>query len=104
MQRGEVWWADLPKPVGRRPVVILSRNKAIQVREYITIAEITRTVRDIPVEVPLGPEDGLPKKCVVNLDVINTIPKTLLGERIGMLTDSKLTAVELALKFALGLS
>ena len=104
MQRGEVWWADLPKPVGRRPVVILSRNRAIQVREYITVAEITSTIRDIPAEVLLSPEDGLPKKCVANLDVINTIPKKVLIEQIATLTPTKLQAIESALKFALALS
>ena len=103
MERGEVWWAELPKPVGRRPVVILSRNKAIQVREYVTVAEVTRTIRDIPVEVSLGPEDGLPAKCVVNLDVINTVPKKLLASQITILSEKKLIAVEAALKFALAL-
>lgn len=104
MQRGDIWWADLPKPVGRRPVVILSRNRAIQVREYVTIAEITRTIRDIPVEVPLGSEDGLPKKCVINLDVINTIPKKLLLERVTSLSSEKINEVDSALKFALALA
>ena len=104
MQRGEVWWAELPKPAGRRPVVILSRDRAIQVREYVTVAELTRTIRNIPVEVLLGLDDGLPVKCVVNLDVINTIPKKLLVDRITILKGKKMTAIELALKFALVLS
>lgn len=103
MQRGDVWWADLPKPAGRRPVVVLSRDRAIQIREYVTIAEITRTIRDIPVEVPLGLEDGLPKKCVVNLDVVNTISKKLLLERITSLSSEKISEIESALKFALAL-
>ncbi len=103
MERAEVWWADLPKPVGRRPVVILSRNRAIQVRDYVTVAEVTSTIRDIPVEVPLGREDGLPRACVVNLDVINTIPKKLFTERITTLTAAKIKSVESALRFALAL-
>ena len=103
MERGEVWWADLPKPVGRRPVVILSRNRAIQVRDYITVAEVTTTIRHIPVEVKLGLEDGLPKTCVANLDVINTVPKKLLSERVAILKPSKIKSVEEALKFALDL-
>lgn len=103
MERGEVWLADLPKPVGRRPVVILSRNRAIQVRDYVTVAEVTSTIRDIPVEVSLGREDGLPRACVVNLDVINTIPKKLLAERIAMLIPAKIKSLESALKFALAL-
>lgn len=103
MQRGEVWWAEFPVPVGRRPVVILSRDRAIQVRSHVTVAQITRTIRDIPVEVPLGPSEGLPKKCVANLDVINTIPKSLLKERISLLPLEKIGAIEEAMRFALGM-
>ena len=101
MERGEVWWADLPKPVGRRPVIILSRSRAIQVREYVTVAEVTTTIRNIPVEVLLGREDNLPRVCVVNLDVINTLPKKLLTERITILSRQKMEEVESALRFAL---
>lgn len=103
MLRGEVWWADLPKPVGRRPVLLLSRDKAIQVRAFVTVAELTRTVRDIPTEVRLNRDDGMPAACVVNLDVINTIPKSVLTERITPLSPQKLDVVEQALKFALAL-
>ena len=103
MQRGEVWWAHFPKPVGRRPVVLVSRDRAIQVRQSVTVAAITTTVRDIPVEVPLGPEDGLPKPCVANCDVLTTVPKTILAQRLGLLRPAKLHAVNDALRFALGL-
>jgi mRNA interferase MazF len=103
MERGEVWWADLPQPAGRRPVVLLSRSKAIQIRSFVIVAEVTSVIRNIPVEVPLGPEDGLPKKCVINLDVINTIPKELLKERIVSLKRDKIAALNKALKFALDL-
>jgi len=53
MKRGEVWWANLPAPIGRRPVLLLSRDRAYQVRTAVTVAEITRTIRHIPVEVEL---------------------------------------------------
>ena len=102
MRRGEVWWADLPAPAGRRPVVLLSRNEAYAVRELVTVAPITTRVRQIPTEVPLGPAEGLPKACVVNLDTITTIPRRALTELIGPLPPEKLTAVERALLFALG--
>ena len=68
MRRCEVWWADLPLPAGRRPVVLLSRDEAYAVRAQVTVAPVTTNRRRIPVEVDLGPEDGLPKMCVVNLD------------------------------------
>jgi len=103
MQRGEVWWAEFPSPVGRRPVVLLSRDEAYAVRNAVTVAEVTSTIRGIPVEVELGPEDGLPKKCVVNLDTIVTIRKNLLIERITLLRDEKINQINLAIKFALSL-
>ncbi len=104
MRRGEVWWAKLPLPVGRRPVVLLSRNEAYAVRNAVTVAEVTSIMRGIPVEVELGPEDGLPKKCVVNLDTIATIRKDLLIERIAILRDEKVEQINLAIKFALSIS
>jgi mRNA interferase MazF len=104
MRRGEVWWADLPLPVGRRPVVLLSRDEAYAVRNAVTVAEVTSTIRGIPVEVELGPDDGLPKKCVVNLDTIVTIRKDLLIERIAILRDEKIEQLNSAIKFALSLA
>ncbi len=103
MRKGEIWWAELPKPSGRRPVLILTRDEAVRVRDYITIAELTTNNRHISTEVPLKKEDGLPKECVVNLGVINTVPKGLLDEFIVTLSDEKMQAVEKALKFALDL-
>jgi mRNA interferase MazF len=103
MKRGEVWWADLPPPAGRRPLLLLSRNAAYAVRALITVAPITRTARAIPAEVVLGPADGLPQLCVVNCDSIATIPKALLVERITALGPTKLAAVNAAIRFALAI-
>jgi mRNA interferase MazF len=103
MKRGEVWWAELPRPIGRRPVVLLSRDEAYAVRNAVTVAEVTTKIRGIPVEVVLGPEDGLPKKCVVNLDTIATIRKDLLVERISLLRSEKLRQIDKAIKFSLSI-
>ena len=103
MRRGEVWWAELPSPIGRRPVVLLSRDVAYRVRTSITVAILTRVARNIPVEVSLGSEDGMPQQCVANLDDILTIPKARLTERITMLSPEKMTAVARAAIFALDL-
>ena len=103
MKKGEVWWANLPKPIGRRPVVLLSRNEAYSVRNAVTVAEVTTTIRDIPVEVPLGTTDGMPKKCVVNLDTIITICKDALDARITSLTQNKIEDINEAVRFALNL-
>lgn len=103
MRRGEVWWAELPPPIGRRPVLLLSRDAAYSVRTSVTAAVITRTIRNIPVEVLLGQEDGMPIECVVNLDNILTMPKSRLTERITTLSAEKMTAVVKAIVFALDL-
>ena len=103
MKRGEIWWAELPQPAGRRPVILLSRDEAYEVRRLVTVAPVTTRIRGIPVEVALGPKEGMPRECVVNLDTVTTIPKDALRERLAVLSRSKMTAVEGALRFALGL-
>jgi mRNA interferase MazF len=103
MKRGEVWWANVPKPIGRRPVVLLTRDSAYAVRAAVTVAPVTRTIHDIPVEVPLGPEDGMPKACVVNLDSMITISKGSLESNVTTLSPAKMALVEEAIKFALAL-
>ncbi|MCX6559697.1 MAG: type II toxin-antitoxin system PemK/MazF family toxin [Candidatus Aminicenantes bacterium] len=103
MRRGEVWWADLGPPAGKRPVVLLSREEAYAVRSAVTVAPLTRTVRGIAVEVALGEEDGVPKPCVVNLDSIVTIPKRLLAARITSLSAERMRQIREAIRFALGL-
>ena len=104
MRRGEVWWAELPAPAGRRPVVLLSRDEAYPVRELVIVAPVTSRIRLIPTEVALGRADGLPRRCVANLDTITTIPKRSLTRRIAALAPAKLAAVERALCFAVGLA
>lgn len=103
MKRGEIWWADQPQPIGRRPVVLLSRNEAYHVRNAVTVAQITTTIRDIPVEIILNEKDGLPQKCAINTDNITTIPKSLLLKKICSLSFEKLLQLNKAIKFALDL-
>lgn len=102
MRRGEVWWAELPRPAGRRPVVLVSRNEAYAVRALVTVVPITTRSRGIPVEVPLGREEGLPKRCVANADTITTIPKSALSAYAGVLAPEKVVLLDAALQFALG--
>ncbi len=103
MKRGEVWWAALPKPAGRRPVVLISRDEAYQVRELVIVAPVTTRVRDLPTEVPLGRAEGLPRRCVANADNLTTIPKRTLVEYAGILTTDSMAQLEGALRYALGL-
>ena len=103
MRRGEVWWTEQPQPIGRRPVVLLSRDEAYAVRNAVTVAQVTTTIRNIPVEVRLDEKDGLPQQCVINLDTITTIRKAILAKRISSLDSEKIEQIDKAIKFALAL-
>ncbi len=103
MRRGEVWWTEQPEPIGKRPVLLLSRDEAYAVRNAVTVAQITTTIRNIPVEVSLDEKDGLPQQCVANLDTITTIRKAILSKRICSLSSEKMEQIDKAIKFALAL-
>ena len=103
MRLGDVWWADLPPPAGHRPVVLISRDEAYVYRELVTVAPVSRRIRGIRGEVQLGPEDGLPRSCAVNLDSMTTVPIDALQRQIASLRIEKLQAVDSAIHFALGL-
>ena len=103
MKRGEVWWVDLPAPVGLRPAVLVSRNQAYRIRTSITIVPLTRTIRHIPSEVPLGTADGIRKTSVANADDVITVPKVRVREYLTVLSAAKLVDLERAIKFALDL-
>ena len=104
MKRGEIWWARMPLPAGRRPVVLVSRDSSYAVRASVTVVEVSRTVRTIPTEVPLGKREGLPRRCAANADNLLTIPKAWLETPIASLPGDKLEALDAALRFALALA
>jgi mRNA interferase MazF len=91
----------LPKPVGRRPVLLLSRNDAYTYLNKFIVAEITTTVRGIPVEVRLGKAEGMPKACAANLDNLHTVLRAALKERAGRLSTSRIPELKRALGYAL---
>src|SRR6185436_18813233 len=103
MKRGEVWWVDMPSPAGRRHALLLSRDAAYHIRAAITVAPIMRTIRNIPVEVVLDRSDGMPARCIVNLDDITTLPRVLITRRITALSTEKMQQVDQAVRFALDL-
>jgi len=103
VRRGEIWWAELDPPAGRRPVILLSRNEAYSVCSLVVVAPVTTRIRHIPSEVILRTDDGMPQDCVVNLDTITTIPKDCLRSRLVTLDAKKLKEIEAAIHFTLGL-
>jgi len=98
VKRGDVWWVRFPAPMGRRPAVLVSRNQAYRVRGAVTVVPLTRTVRRIPVEVPLGPADGIPQESVANADAITTVSKTRVEDYLTTLPPLKLEAIDRAIK------
>lgn len=101
MNRGEVWWFELPE-LGRRPGCILTRPAAIPVLNAVLVVLATRTIRGLPTEVRLGPEDGMPSDCVLNFDNVLTVPKALLIERITRLPPARVAELCAALELAVG--
>lgn len=99
MNRGEVWWLEHPAG-GRRPACILTRQAAIAVLSAVLVVPATRTARDIPTEVALGTEDGMPDDCVLTFDNLGMVPKALLTERITRLGPAKLAELCAALDVA----
>lgn len=98
--RGEVWWCELPE-IGRRPVVVLSRDAAIPRLRRALIGPCTTTIRGIPSEVLLEPgDDPVPRRSVVNLDSVESVSLATLVERLGRLGDERMLQICAALEIA----
>ena len=98
MKRGEIWWAELPAPVGNRPVIILTRDAVLENIGSIVVALVTRTIRQLPTEVVLGRRQGLPVPCVANLDNILTVPRHRLTRLMGACDAGKIEELNQAIK------
>ena len=103
MKKGEVRWYKFKPPDKRHPVLILTRDSILEYLGEVTIAPVTSTVRDIPSEVFLSKEDGMPEDCAINLDHIQTVPKGKIGSLITTLSPDKLKQVSRSILFALDL-
>jgi mRNA interferase MazF len=97
MKQYEIRWARLPEPVGHRPVLLLTRSTAYSYLTKILAAEVTTRVRGIAQEVPLGPRDGLPKRCAAKLDNVHLIPARAIGDLIAALHPERIPEVKRAM-------
>jgi mRNA interferase MazF len=100
--RGDVRLYNFTAPDKKRPVLVLTRNSAIQYLATVTVAPITSAIRGVPSEVVLSEEDGMKSACAVNLHNAVTISQARLGKRIAQLNSSRMREVCAALRFALG--
>lgn len=99
--RGEVWWSESPE-WSRRPVLVLTRDLVAQRLSSVMTALITTVRRDIPTEVALDADDGLPRPCVVNLDNVTTTPAAYLVAQVTRLGPDRMREVCQALARATG--
>ena len=101
MKHGEIRWYKFLTQDKKRPVLILTRDSVLEYLGEVTIAPITTTVRDIPSEVFLSTDDGMPKDCAVNCDHLQTVSKEKIGTLITSLPRMKMIEVGRAVRFAL---
>ena len=102
--RGEMWWCEMPE-IGRRPVVVLSRDAVIPRHRRVLVAPCTTTIRHLPSEVLLEPgEDPVPLRSAVNLDSIESVSIAILVERLGRVADARMREICAALAIAVDCS
>ena len=101
MNRGEVWWAHVGRK--RRPVLVLTRPEVIAVREMVTVAEITTSIRGLAVEVPVGETEAeVPADSAINCDGLHTIRRSSLTAHAGAVSDVTMQRVCRAVSYAIG--
>jgi mRNA interferase MazF len=98
--RGEIWWCELPQ-IGRRQVVVLSRDAAIPRLRRALVAPCTTTIRSLASEVLLEPgDDPVPERSAVNLDSVESVSLAVLVDRLGRLADARMREICSALAVA----
>ncbi len=101
MTRGEVWLAQVGRK--RRPVLVLTRPEVIEVRELVTVAEVTTSIRGLAAEVGFDHEmAGLDQPSVINCDGLHTVAQSSLTTRVGAVSDETMGKVCWAVSYALG--
>ena len=101
VKRGEVWWFEPPNQKAR-PYLVLTRSEATHALARLIAVPCTGTIRGIPTEVRLGPDDGMPQECVLTLDNVTVVERSYLTGRITSVSDDVMSQVCDALGLATG--
>jgi len=102
--RGELWWSEMAE-IGRRPVVVLSRDAAIPRLRRALVAPCTTVIRGLASEVVLEPgADPIPRRSAVNLDSVESVSVAVLIDRLGRLADTRMREICAALEVAVACS
>lgn len=100
--RGDVRLCEFAPPDKHRPVVVLTRNSALDYLATATVAPITSAIRGVPSEVLLDENDGMKARCVVNLHNTVTVSQRRLKKRVAQLSPARMREICTALGFSLG--
>ena len=95
----EIWWTDFER-AGRRPALVLTRPEAVTRLPRILVAPATTNIRGLPSEVLLDEHDGMTKRCVLNLDTPELVPRFALVEFIAVLRATRWPEICTALETA----
>jgi mRNA interferase MazF len=98
-RRGEVWLAELDNV---RPIIVLTRDPLGAVLNAVIAAPVTSTIRALSTEVSVGPEDGVRRESVANLDNVQLVARARLIRRVGRARPASMTAICSALSIAAG--
>jgi len=101
VSRGDICWVEQPN-AKTRPALVLTRQAAIPVMQQVMVAYLTTKIRGIPTEVHLDSDDGVPRECVVSMDNLGTVSRSLLGEPVATLSGPRMHEVCRALAIATG--
>ncbi len=103
MNRGDIWLIDLGGRIGRRPVVILTRQNVLQYVNKVTVAEVTTRGKGYPTEIHIDQKANLPKSSFVHADDLHTVPKQRLEKYLGTLEPEVMREVSRKVVLALEL-
>jgi len=103
VNRGDIWMIDLGRPVGSRPVVILTRQNVLEFLNKVTVAEITTKGKGYPTEIDIDQKANLPQPSFVQADNVHTVPKQRLIKYVGTLDPETMQDVSRKVVLALEL-
>lgn len=101
VHQGDIWWVEQPG-ARRRPALVLTRERSIDLLFDVLVAPLTTTIREIPTEVQVGPADGVPRASVIDLQHVMTVPKSFLRQRVAVLPGARWPEVCAAMRVAIG--
>ena len=103
IRKGDIRWFRFASPDKRRPVVVLGRGDVLPSLAQVPVVPVSTHIRNLPWEVVLTEEDGVPESCVVKVEWIRIVERRLLGNRIASFPEHRWSELRASLLYVLGL-